>query len=55
MSETFIKLIHCNTLKFQDKPYEPVKNLGYNIHCFDVMLIFSKIMRTIYSSMTSAF
>ena len=21
-------------------PYEPVKNLRYNIHCFDVMLFF---------------
>ena len=40
-----LRLIHRNILKFQDKlnlSYEPVKNLRYNIHCFDVMLIFPK-------------
>ena len=35
--------------------YEPVKNPRYNIHCFEVMLIFSKLMRTIHISMTSTF
>ena len=60
MSETFIE-IDFNTLKFQDKPIlrraviESVKNPRYNIHCFDVMLIFSKLMRTIHISMTSTF
>ena len=32
MSETFIKI----------DSYEPVKNMRYNIHCLDVMLIFPK-------------
>ena len=36
-------------------PYEPVKNLRYNIYCFDVMLNFSKIMPTMHTSMTSTF
>ena len=38
------RLIHCNTLKFQDKPnsYEPVQNLRYNIHGLDLTLIFPK-------------
>ena len=35
--------------------YEPVKNQRYNIHCFDVMLIFFKIVRTIHTSMISTF
>ena len=37
--------------------YEPVKNLRYNMHCFDVMLIFpkKKKLRTIHTSMTSTF
>ena len=35
----------CNTLKFQDErtAYEPAKNPRYNIHCFEVMQIFSNI------------
>ena len=42
MSETFIKidsLQHLANFK-TNLFYLPVKNLRYNIHCFDVMLIF---------------
>ena len=43
-SETFIEidlLQHLNKVK-TNLSYEPVKNLRYNVHCFDVMLIFPK-------------
>ena len=35
-----MRLIYVNILKFQD--IYIVKNMRYNIHCFDVMLIFPK-------------
>ena len=45
MSETFMEIDSLQRLKnFETNPsYEPVKNLCYNIHCFDcfdVILIF---------------
>ena len=44
MSETFIKIDSLQHLEIfkTNLSYEPVKNLRYNIHCFDVMLIFPK-------------
>ena len=39
MSETFIGLIYCNTLKFQDKPIlRTVKKsaLQHSLYCFEV-------------------
>ena len=49
MSETFIKIDSLQHLEIsrQNLSYEQVKNPRYNIHCFDVMLNFSKLMRTI--------
>ena len=43
-SETFIEINSLQHLKISETnlSYEPVKNLRYNIHCFDVMLIFQK-------------
>ena len=39
MSETFIKIEFSWNFK-TNLPYEQAKNLRYNIHCFDLMLIF---------------
>ena len=50
MPETFIKIVLLQNLS-----YEQVKNPRYNIDCFDVMLSFSKLMRTIHVAMTSTF
>ena len=43
-SETFIEINSLQRLKISETnlSYQPVKNLRYNIHCFDVMLIFAK-------------
>ena len=41
VSETFIKIDSLQHFKFQDKPIlRTGQNLRYNIHCFDIMLIF---------------
>ena len=43
MSETFFEIDSVQHLLKNFKTnlsHEPVKNLRYNIHCFDVMLIF---------------
>ena len=44
MSETFIKIDSLQHLEIsrQTYPTNRSKNLRYDIHCFDVMLIFSK-------------
>ena len=43
MSETFSK-IHCNTLKFQDKPLLRIgQKSALQLHCFDVMLFFTNL------------
>ena len=39
MSENFMKIDSLQHFK-ANLSYEPVKNSRYNIHCFDVMLIF---------------
>ena len=43
MSQTFIEIDSLQHLEISRKnlSYEPVKNRRYNIHCFEVMLIFS--------------
>ena len=40
MSETFIRIDLLQHLEISRQTYEPVKNPRFNIHCFDVMLIF---------------
>ena len=41
MSETFVKIDSLQHLEISNKPIiKPVKNSRYNVHCFDVMLIF---------------
>ena len=51
MSETFIKVWFTATpWNFKTNlAYEPTKNPRYNIHCFDVTLIFPKLMPTIHT------
>ena len=51
MSETFIKVWFTATpWNFKTNlAYEPTKNPRYNIHCFDVTLIFPKLMLTIHT------
>ena len=42
MSQTFIEIDSLQHLEIsrQTYPTNPVRNLRYNIHCFDIILIF---------------
>ena len=42
MSKAFIKIDSLQHLEISNLSYEPVKNLRYNIRCFDIMLIVPK-------------
>ena len=56
MSETFIKIDYCNTLKFQDKTIlRTGQKSALQQSLFWRYANFSKLMRTIHISMTSKF
>ena len=57
MPETFVKIVLLQHLDFsrQTYPTNRSKIRATNVDCFDVMLSFSKLMRTIHISMTSTF
>ena len=55
MSETFIKIDSLQHLEISRQTYPTNWSKFRATHCFDVLLIFPKLMQTIHISMTSTF